>query len=166
MAMPGFFFHGVAFRTEGYNRQRQGSAHRSAGAFWHLALLSALIHSRNMATARTRRWTETLATLVVAAALILLSYAHEVPSRPIPIVYAPDGSIAVLCNDNDAGNHDERFSQSCEACRIAAGAMVPPGPLPFQPTMRMAASITGPAEPVPPVACWLRLRVRAPPVWS
>lgn len=54
----------------------------------------------------------------LALALILLAWGHAPRDGGGPLVYAPDGTVAVLCL---AGEHDPHgmAMPECEACRIA-----------------------------------------------
>lgn len=117
-----------------------------------------------MVTGHLIRWSEACAALVAAVALVLLSFGHDVPSRPIPIVYAPDGSIAVLCIGDDAGHREGHVSESCEACRIAASLLPPTVSQPCSSRVPEVAKFDEGSSVLALSDPWRPDRARAPPI--
>lgn len=74
-----------------------------------------------------------LVRMLCMLALVFLSFAHK-PAMAVPMspselaaITLPDGTIADICfNDGvEHGKSKKGVSQSCEACRIVAAALVP-----------------------------------------
>ncbi|OJF93330.1 hypothetical protein [Pararhizobium antarcticum] len=77
--------------------------------------------------------------MLAALALLFLSFAHQpvtagvLPPQIAAAYVLPDGSIADICfgldglsGDHGHGQHDEGRAPFCEACRLAATALLPP----------------------------------------
>ncbi len=61
----------------------------------------------------------------VILALSLLSFGHRVTVVEGPLVFGPDGSVAVLCLASSEGGTDPHVTQKCDVCRIAQAMLCP-----------------------------------------
>ena len=86
---------------------------------WPLDVVALLYHTISM-TMRTGGYRLKCSMVgVVILGLCLLAFAHQMPTRTGPVVFGPDGSLAVLCLASDETDGSVQVGQHCEACRIA-----------------------------------------------
>lgn len=74
-------------------------------------------------------WLNALLVALLSLSLALLAYGHQT-DRTVPLAYAPDGTVAVLCLAGDAPTDAGHDMPRCEACRILLAAIAS-DPVPY-----------------------------------